>query len=85
MTKMMIIMTRQFKASILLTTNRAHAIRNDRTDWLLAAQLLMILWRIYPLPGNDLETNETIAVAMQRRCKYASSTIELLLGTVFST
>jgi hypothetical protein len=36
-----------------------------------------------PLLGKDLETNnETAAVAMQRRCKHASTTIELLL---FST
>jgi hypothetical protein len=45
-----------------------------------------ILWRIHPLLGKDLETNnEATAVAMQRRDKYTSTTIELLLETVFST
>jgi hypothetical protein len=44
----------------------------------------MLLWRIDPLPGKDLETNnEATAVAMQRRGKHASITIELLLETVF--
>jgi hypothetical protein len=37
-----------------------------------------------PLLGKDLETNEKTAVAMQRRGKQ-SSTIELLLETVFYT
>jgi hypothetical protein len=36
------------------------------------------------LLGKDLETNnETTAVAMQRRGKHASATIELQLETVF--
>jgi hypothetical protein len=43
------------------------------------------LWGIDPLLDKDLETYETIPVAMQRRGKYASSTIELLLETAFST
>jgi hypothetical protein len=44
-----------------------------------------ILWRTDPLLGKDLETdNETTAVAMLRRGKHASTTIELLLETVFS-
>jgi hypothetical protein len=48
--------------------------------------LWSILWCIDPLLGKDLETNnETTAVAMQRRCKRASATMELLLETVFST
>jgi hypothetical protein len=35
-----------------------------------------ILWRIEPLLGKDLETNnETIAVDMQRRGKHTSTTI----------
>jgi hypothetical protein len=39
-----------------------------------------------PFLGKDLErNNETTAVAMQRRGKHASTTIELLLETVFST
>jgi hypothetical protein len=39
-----------------------------------------------PLLGKDLETdNETTAVAMQRRGKHASTTIELLLETGVST
>jgi hypothetical protein len=46
----------------------------------------MILWRIDPLLGKDLETsNETIALVMQRSGKYASTATELLLETVFST
>jgi hypothetical protein len=44
-----------------------------------------ILWRIDPLLGKSLETNnETTAVAMQRRCKHTSTTVELLLETVLS-
>jgi hypothetical protein len=44
----------------------------------------MLLWRIDPLLGTDLETNnETTTFAMQRRGKQASTTIELLLETVF--
>jgi hypothetical protein len=40
------------------------------------------LWRIEPLLGKDLETNnETTAVAMRRRGKHASTT-ELLLEMV---
>jgi hypothetical protein len=42
-----------------------------------------ILWRIGPLIGKDLETNdETTAVAMQRRGKHAYTTIEFLLETM---
>jgi hypothetical protein len=41
-----------------------------------------ILWRIDPLPGKYLETNETTAVATQRRSIRASTTIQLLLETV---
>jgi hypothetical protein len=38
-----------------------------------------ILWRVDPLLGRDLETNsETTGVAMQRRGKHTSTTIELL-------
>jgi hypothetical protein len=38
--------------------------------------VLNISWRIDPLPGKDLETNnETTTVAMQQRCKHASTTI----------
>jgi hypothetical protein len=38
------------------------------------------------LLGKDLETNiEARAAAMQRRGKHASTTIELLVETVFST
>jgi hypothetical protein len=45
-----------------------------------------ILWCIEPLLGKDLETNnETTTVAMQWHDKHASTTIELLLETVFST
>jgi hypothetical protein len=45
----------------------------------------MILWRIDPLLGEDLEkNNEAIAVVTQRRGKHASTTIQLLLETVFS-
>jgi hypothetical protein len=45
-----------------------------------------VLWRIDPLPGKDLDTNnDTTAFAMQRHGKHASTTIELLLETVFST
>jgi hypothetical protein len=44
-----------------------------------------ILWRKDQLLGRDLEThNETTAVAMQTGGKHASTTIELLLETVFS-
>jgi hypothetical protein len=46
----------------------------------------IMLWRIEPLLGKDLETNnDTTAVAMQRRGKHASTPIELLLETAFST
>jgi hypothetical protein len=45
-----------------------------------------ILWRIDPLLGKDLETNnETTGFATQRRGKHVSTTIELLLETVLST
>jgi hypothetical protein len=45
--------------------------------------LILILWRIDPQLGKDLETNnETTAVAMQWCSKQASTTIELLLETV---
>jgi hypothetical protein len=45
----------------------------------------IILWRIDPLLGKEVETNnETTAVVMQRRGILASTTIELLLETVFS-
>jgi hypothetical protein len=48
--------------------------------------LTYVLWRIDPLQGKNLETdNETTIVAMQRRGKRASTTIKLLLETVFST
>jgi hypothetical protein len=46
---------------------------------------LFILWCIEPLLGKDLETNETTAVAIKWCGKHASTTIELLLETVFST
>jgi hypothetical protein len=45
-----------------------------------------ILSCIKLLKGKDLEiNNETTAVAMQRHGKHASTTIELLLETVFPT
>jgi hypothetical protein len=45
-----------------------------------------VLWRVDPLLGKDLETNnETTAFAMQWRGKQSSTTIELLLEMVFST
>jgi hypothetical protein len=45
-----------------------------------------VLWRIDLLLVKDLETNNKVtAVAMQRRDKHASTTVELLLGTVVST
>jgi hypothetical protein len=48
-------------------------------------RLLVLLWRIEPLLGKDLETNhETTTVFMQRRDKHASTTIKLLSETVFS-
>jgi hypothetical protein len=43
-----------------------------------------IMWRIDPLLGKDLETNNEATVVMQRHDKHASTT-ELLLETVFST
>jgi hypothetical protein len=44
--------------------------------------LFYILWRIDPLLGKDLETNEeTTPVAVQQRSKHASTTIELLFET----
>jgi hypothetical protein len=47
---------------------------------------IYILWRLDPVIDKDLEThNDRTAVAMQQRCKHASTTIELLLGTVFSS
>jgi hypothetical protein len=47
---------------------------------------LLITWRIDPLLGKDLETNnETTGVAMQRYGKHASTTIELRFETLFST
>jgi hypothetical protein len=42
------------------------------------------LWRIDPLLGKDLETNERKAVAVQRRGKHNSITI-IAVETVFST
>jgi hypothetical protein len=44
-----------------------------------------IVWRIDPLLGKDLETDETTAVAMQYRGTHALQQLELLLETVFST
>jgi hypothetical protein len=42
-----------------------------------------ILWRIDPLLGKDLETdNETTAIAMQQYGKHTSTAIELLLEMV---
>jgi hypothetical protein len=44
------------------------------------------MWRIDPLLGKELETNnETTDVAVQQRGKHASTTVEFLLETVFST
>jgi hypothetical protein len=44
----------------------------------------MLLWRVDPLLGKDLEkNNERTTVATQRRGKQASTTLELLLETVF--
>jgi hypothetical protein len=51
----------------------------------ISSTSILIFWPINPLPGKDLETNNETTVAMQRRCKHAFTTIELLLGTVFST
>jgi hypothetical protein len=56
----------------------------------------MIWWHIEPLLGNDRETNETTAIAVQQLCKYARvleillgsgprATIEVLLEAVFYT
>jgi hypothetical protein len=45
---------------------------------------VLILWRIDIPISKGIETNETTAVAMQRRGKHASTTIELLLETVLS-
>jgi hypothetical protein len=43
------------------------------------------MWCIDLLLGKNLETNsKTTAVAMQEHGKHASTTIELLLETVFS-
>jgi hypothetical protein len=45
----------------------------------------LILWRIDPLLGKDLEiNNDTTSVAMQRRSEDACTTIELLLEIVFT-
>jgi pyruvate/oxaloacetate carboxyltransferase len=53
---------------------------------LKAAHFLLVLWRIDPLLGKDLErNNETIAVAMQGRGKHTPTTIKLLSETVFYT
>jgi hypothetical protein len=47
--------------------------------------LCVLVRRIDPLPGKDLETNnEAIAVAMQQIGKHVSKIIWLLLETVFS-
>jgi hypothetical protein len=54
------------------------------------------LWHIDPLLGNDLETNETTAIAVQQLHKYATvleplrasglrATMEILLEAMFST
>jgi hypothetical protein len=43
---------------------------------------ILILWRIDPLLGKDLETDETTAFAMQQSGKHASTAIGLLLETV---
>jgi hypothetical protein len=43
------------------------------------------MWRIHPLLGKNLETNnEATTVAMQRLGKHASTTTESLLETMFS-
>jgi hypothetical protein len=55
------------------------------TKWMaVSLYLSLILWRIAPLLGKDLETNETTDIAMQRRSKHITRTVELLLET-FST
>jgi hypothetical protein len=47
--------------------------------------LRCLLWHIDPLLGKDLETkNEETSFATQRRGKHASTTMDLLLETVFS-
>jgi hypothetical protein len=47
---------------------------------------LLVLWRVDPLLGKDLEINdEKTAIDMQRRDKHTSTTIELLTETMFST
>jgi hypothetical protein len=54
-----------------------------------------ILWHISTLLGNGRETNETMAIARQQLCKYATvlepflgsgpcATMEVLLEVVFS-
>jgi hypothetical protein len=49
------------------------------SDWMFDS----ILWRMDPLLGRDLETNnETKAVAMQQSGKHPSTIIDLLLETV---
>jgi hypothetical protein len=46
--------------------------------------MFLLLWHIEPLLDKNFETNETVAVVIQQRGKYASTSIELLLEMVFS-
>jgi hypothetical protein len=44
-----------------------------------------ILWHTDPLLRKNFKTNKITAIAMQRHGKHTSTTIALLLETVFST
>jgi hypothetical protein len=50
-----------------------------RVPQIRSGPLSAILWGIDPLFGKDLETNETTAVAMQRRDEQASALLETVL------
>jgi hypothetical protein len=46
---------------------------------------IIVLWPLDQLLGKSLEVNnEIVAAAMQRRSNYVSTTVELMLETVFS-
>jgi hypothetical protein len=63
-------------------------VKDNVMEWCFSLRLLIcrsdkiVLWRIDPLLGKDLGTDEITAVAMQQRGKHASTTIRLLLETV---
>jgi hypothetical protein len=71
-------------SSIIFTFSHVNVLRKycDGKKSISGFLQTYLLWHIDPSVGKDLETNETTAVAMQRRGKHTCTTIELLLEMV---